>query len=526
MKVKKMNTDVAEYIASLENEIKLLKQKNEQLQRTVDNLSEQLVKRNRMIFGRKSEKTEYMIENQMTLFNETVEENTETAPKKVKVKPHERKAKRTKAEKYKNLKHRKEIIKIKKSERFCETCKTPLQEIGVDFVRSEIRIIPEQIYIADVYVQKYKCPECEKKNDKTDVIKAEIPKRPIPYGLASPSAIAYVMTQKYQMGAPLYRIEQYLNSKGIELSRNTLANWVILAAKKLKPVKEFLNKLFNLLRVGHTDETRIRVLTRDGEQTNSVSTMWVRVSGKHEKYQFVLYDYKPTKSQKSANELLSGFTGVLTTDGYDVYNNLKNCTHSCCMAHARRKLYDSIPEGIKEGKAYEMFMLINKIYSIERGIQKTAKTLEEIKEQRQKKIRPIFDALMSCLENTNPLPDSQFEKAVKYIAKRRKELSVFIDNPEVAIDNNRCEQKCKSVVMARKAFLFSDSEKGAEASADIFSIVESAKMNGLSVYDYLTYLLTELPKFGDEPTEEQIKSVLPWSESLPECCKIKNGGEK
>ena len=201
-----------------------------------------------------------------------------------------------------------------------------------------------------MYVQKYKCPECEKKNDKTDVIKAEIPKRPIPYGLASPSAIAYVMTQKYQMGAPLYRIEQYLNSKGIELSRNTLANWVILAAKKLKPVKEFLNKLFNLLRVGHTDETRIRVLTRDGEQTNSVSTMWVRVSGKHEKYQFVLYDYKPTKSQKSANELLSGFTGVLTTDGYDVYNNLKNCTHSCCMAHARRKLYDSIPEGIKEGK--------------------------------------------------------------------------------------------------------------------------------------------------------------------------------
>ena len=183
MKVKKMNTDVAEYIASLENEIKLLKQKNEQLQRTVDNLSEQLVKRNRMIFGRKSEKTEYMIENQMTLFNETVEENTEAVPKKVTVKPHERKAKRTKAEKYKNLEHRKEIIKIKKSERFCETCKTPLQKIGVDFVRSEIRIIPEQIYIADVYVQKYKCPECEKKNDKTDVIKAEIPKRPIPYGL-------------------------------------------------------------------------------------------------------------------------------------------------------------------------------------------------------------------------------------------------------------------------------------------------------------------------------------------------------
>ena len=159
------------------------------------------------------------------------------------------------------------------------------------------------------------------------------------------------------------------------------------------------------------------------------------------------------------------------------------------------------------------------MYDLEREIQENASTLEEIKKQRQEKIKPVLEALFACVESANPLPGSHLDIAVNYVVKRKAELSVFVDNPEVAIDNNRAERAIKPFVMARKNFLFADTEKGAEASADVFSIIETAKMNDLDVFGYLNFLLTELPKLGEAPTDEQLACVLPWGEALPDYCR-------
>lgn len=521
--------ELAAYVASLEaenNKLKSentsLKKSNEKLQISLENLNEQIIKRNKMLFGKKTEKAKYYCEGQLCFFNESeLEYNKgakEPTPETIHVAPHDRKQKRSKEEILAGIEHREVVIRLDQSERICKNCGAELTVIGKEFIRSQIEIIPEQVYIVDVYAETYKCAECEKKTDSAEIIKPVISERPIKKSMASASAIAYVMTEKFQMGTPLYRLEQYWKSRGVDLNRNTLARWVIHGSLVFKPLINYLNRLFNTLRVAHCDETGFNVLKRDGTPMNKRSTMWVRVSGKHEEHQFALYNYMRSKSQEAANELLGGFKGSLTTDGYEVYGNLTECTHTGCHAHGRRKFLDSVPKGRQDGKAYEALQLITRMYDLEREIQENAATLDEIKIQRQEKIKPVLEAYFACAESTNPLPGSHLDTAVNYVLKRKPELSVFINNPEVAIDNNRAERAIKPFVMARKNFLFADTEKGAEASADVFSIIETAKMNNLDVFGYLNFLLTELPKFGNDPTEEQLATVLPWNGMLPDYC--------
>lgn len=507
----------------LKNENANLKKSNEKLSISLSNLNEQIIKRNKMIFGKKTEKTKHFYEGQLSFFNEAELEynkgTKEPTPETIHVEAHDRRSKRTKEEIQKNIEHRDMLIELDEAERKCKTCGTELTMIGKEFLRSELHIVPEQVFIVDVYAATYKCSECEKKIDSSEIVKPELPERPVKKSMASASAIAYVMTEKYQMGTPLYRLEQYWKSRGVDLNRNTLARWVIHGSLRFKPLIEYLNRLFLKLKVAHTDETSFNVLKRDGTPINKISTMWVRVSGKHEKYQFALYNYMRSKSQESANSLLGEFQGYLTSDGYGVYSNLNKCIHTGCHAHERRKFLDAIPKGRKEGKAFEAFEIINRMFELEGEIQENASSLEEIKNQRQEKIKPVLEALFACVESSNPLPGSHLETAVNYVINRKAELSVFVDNPEVAIDNNRAERAIKPFVMARKNFLFADTEKGAEASADVFSIIETAKMNDLDVFGYLNYLLTELPKLGTEPTDEQLAYVLPWSETLPDYCR-------
>ena len=528
--MEKKIAELMAHVASLEaengklkDENVALKKSNEKLTISLSNLNEQIIKRNKMLFGKKSEKTKHYYEGQLSFFNEAeLEYNKgakEPTPETIHVEAHERKAKSTKEEILKNIERRDMLIELDESERKCKTCGTELTMIGKEFLRSEVHIVPEQVYIVDVYAATYKCGECEKKTDSTEIVKPVIPERPVKKSMASASAIAYVMTEKYQMGTPLYRLEQYWKSRGVNLNRNTLARWVIHGALVFKPLINYLDRLFYTLRVAHSDETGFNVLKRDGTPVNKRSTMWVRVSGKHEKYQFALYNYMRSKSQDSADKLLGTFKGFLTTDGYDVYGNLNECIHTGCHAHERRKFLDAVPKGRQDGKAYEALQLITRMYDLEREIQENASTLEEIKKQRQEKIKPVLEALFACVESANPLPGSHLDIAVNYVVKRKAELSVFVDNPEVAIDNNRAERAIKPFVMARKNFLFADTEKGAEASADVFSIIETAKMNDLDVFGYLNFLLTELPKLGEAPTDEQLACVLPWGEALPDYCR-------
>ena len=206
-----------------------------------------------------------------------------------------------------------------------------------------------------------KCPECEKKTDEADIIASKPAPLPVKGSMAAASAVAYVMVEKFQMGAPLYRLEQYWKSRGVELNRNTMARWIILASLLFEPFVKLFHKELMQMKIIHSDETGLRVLKRDGVVTNTKSTMWVTVSGKYEERQISLYTYFRNKSQESANKLLGEYTGCLTSDGYQVYENLDKCHHSGCWAHCRRKFLDAVPQGKKEGKAYDAFQIITKM---------------------------------------------------------------------------------------------------------------------------------------------------------------------
>lgn len=513
----KLSPEVAAYIASLENKI-------EKLQSTVENLNDQLVKRNKMLFGRSSEKTEY-IENseQLSFFNEAeLEYNKgvkEPTPETIQVKAHNRKPKRSKEEILKDLPRKEHVVDLDESEKICEICGTPLEYVGKEFVRTELHMEPAQAYLLDVYVSKYKCKSCEEATDETNITAAKPAPLPVKGSMANAATAAYVMVEKYQMGTPLYRLEQYWKSRGVELNRNTMARWVILSSLLFEPLTEYFRKELMKMEIIHSDETGLRVLKRDGAVTNVRSTMWVVLSGKFEKHQTALYTYFRNKSQESADKLLGEYEGCLTSDGYQVYNNLTKCTHSACWAHARRKFLDSVPKDKKEGKAYECLEIITRMLGEDKKILKSTSEENEILKHRQEKVKPVLDEFWSYLETVNPAPGSHLDAAVAYAVNHKEQLCLFADSGKIESTNNRAERAIKPFVMARKNFLFSDTERGADASARVFSIIETAKMNNLDVYGYLLFLLTELPKFGGNPTEEQIESVLPWSDKVPGYCK-------
>lgn len=513
-----LSPEVIAYIASLE-------QKIDKLQNTVENLNEQLVKRNKMLFGKSSEKTEYM-EGQLNFFNEAELEYDkgakEPTPETITIPEHKRKAKRSKEEIQKELEHIDIEEDLEESEKICEECGTELKYIGRELVRQELHIEPAKAYVINRYKKVYKCEKCEAETDEAVIKKAEVPPLPVKKSMAAASAIAYVMVEKYQMGTPLYRLEQYLNSRGIYVNRNAMARWVILSSLLFEPIIKYFYEILMSMEIIHSDETSLMVLKRDGVQTNKQSTMWVTVSGKYEEHQVALYKYFKTKSQESADKILGKYTGTLISDGYQVYDNLTKCTHSCCWAHCRRKFLDAVPKGRTEGKAYECLQIITRMLNEDKQILDSTSLEEKILEQRQKKVKPILDEFWSYLKTFVPAPGSHLETAVCYAINHKKQLSMFADSGKLESTNNRAERAVKPFVMSRKNFLFSDTEKGADASACVFSIVETAKMNNLDVYGYLLFLLSELPKFGKEPTQQQIESVLPWSDQIPNYCKNKS----
>ena len=383
-----------------------------------------------------------------------------------------------------------------------------------------MNIVPAQIFVIDYYRNVYKCAECEKETGETEILKPDAPVAVMKKSMASPATVAYTMQEKYQNGVTLFRQEQYWKSKGVELNRNTLANWIIRSSLWFKPLYDLM--LGELLKedIVHADETELRVLKRDGKPTNSMSRMWVFGTGKHSLKPMFLYRYHPTRSAKVVEEILGEYTGYLQTDGYEAYTHAWKATRIGCMAHARRKWIDCIPKGIKaEGsKAAEALSIVEEIFTLDKSF--IGMRQEEIYTERKAKIEPLLKKYWKLLEGIDAPKGSALYKAVNYSLNQRAELEGFLADGRLELTNNRAERAVKPFVIARKNFLFSDTSKGADASALCFSMIETAKMNGLDVYGYLIHLLSELPKLGEKPETEQLQKLLPWSDAIPEYCKL------
>ena len=384
-------------------------------------------------------------------------------------------------------------------------------------VKEELDIVPAKVRVLE-YMQEKAVFDTE---DGQAVVTADMPKHPLPGSLGSVSLIAHAITSKYVDGLPLYRIEKMLSRYGGDISRATLANYVMKSAQVLQPLVNLLREKQNEGHIVPMDETRIQVLKEPGKVATSDKYMWVSLGGPPDQ-RSVLFHYDPSRSGEIPLDLLEGFKGYLQTDGYAGYNaacKKYKLTHAGCMDHARRKFIeaqDAQPKGkkAKVSKADTALGYINKLYHIERQInglkEKAAYTPEQVVAYRQEHSVPILDKLKAFLEkNISKVPaDSLTWKAITYMLNQWSKLIVYCANGELRISNILAENAIRPFVVGRKAWLFADSSQGAKASAVCYSIVETAKLNGLEPYEYLHTVLSTLPY---AETVEQVESLLPWN---------------
>ena len=385
-------------------------------------------------------------------------------------------------------------------------------------VKEELDIIPAQVRVLEYLQEKAVFLEPAQDEMQRRIIAAALPKHPVPGAMGSIELMSYVLTCKYCDGLPLYRLENILARYGGELSRATLANWVIALARPLQPLLNLLRDHQQAGNIIMADETRVQVLKEPGRPATSDKFMWVTLGGPPGQPS-VLFEYDPSRSQEVPLRLLDGFHGYLQTDGYAGYNAaclINNITQLGCWDHARRKFKDAQDaqpkpkkgKPHKASKADHILGLINTLYMIERQI-KTLSAAEKF-QQRCKRSLPVLKKLKAYLDdNQHKVPkDGLTGKAMTYLSNQWDKLMVYCSNGELSISNILAENAIRPFVIGRKAWLFSDIPKGAQASAIHYSLIETAKANGLEPYVYFTQVLKALP-YAD--TVEKIEALLPWN---------------
>ena len=496
------------------------------LESQVELLTEALRLARHKRFGASSEKTDESFLEQMSfLFNEA--EVFSTAEKEdaeaTDVAGHKRHKKHTytldtipEGIPTKQVEHR-----LEGEDLVCPQCGDTMTEIGKEVVKT-LEIIPAQYIVREDIYYTYACKSCGENADEgceTPVVKAPREKNIIPGSFATPEAIAYIMTQKFVMGSPLYRQEQEMNRQGIQLSRQTMSNWILRATEDyLTPVYQRLHEELLKREVLHADETTLQVLHEPGKAPQSDSFMWLyRTSGDTDK-PIVLYEYQPGRSGKHPKEFLTGFHGYLHTDGYAGYHSLpEEITVVGCWAHLRRKFDEavkSLPKGkAKGGSAAQGLAYCNLLFEIEKGLEE--KTAEERYVERLKQAKPVLDAMLAWANSRTAAPKSALGKAFTYLKEQWPYLTNYLKDGRLELSNNRAERSIKPFVIDRKNFLFANTPKGANGSAVMFSLIQTAIENGLDPYKYLTWLL-KTANNADMDDMEVIQSLLPWN-AAAEC---------
>jgi transposase len=375
----------------------------------------------------------------------------------------------------------------------------------------QLDIIPAKIQVLVQVRKKYACKHCEE-----GIQLAPLPPQPIPKSNASAGLLAHIAIAKYQDALPLYRQEQILKRSGIELGRNTLAGWMLKCGVLVQPLINLLNDHCLSGDILQGDETPVQVLKEPGKSAQSQSYMWIRRGGLPDQ-KVVLYDYASSRSGRVAKQLFDGFRGYLQTDDYAGYHALgktADITPLGCWAHARRKFVEAqkvaTPKGkkVKAGKAEMALNYIGKLYGIERKIKEEA---PDVRYQiRQQESLPVLEQLRTWLDKTlhSVLPKGALGKALGYLSKNWNKLTVYIEDGRLSIDNNAAENAIRPFVIGRKNWLFSDTPKGANASAALYSLIETAKANELEPYAYLQRVFKELPA---AQSLEDIEALLPWN---------------
>lgn len=483
--------DAAEHIVELRDRLAKLEADLE-----YSNEKIRLFQRHLFLSSQSEKKPALAVPEQEGLFNEAegvgaVEEGTEQ-DELIEVPAHTRTKNRGKPKRKplpENLPRRVTTIELPEHERVCSQDGVPMIEIGSE-VSEQLDIVPAHIEVKRTVRKKYACP-----NSCPGAIKiAPRPAQPIPKSLASAGLLAYIAVSKYMDSLPLYRQEAMLHRYGIELSRATMGGWMIRVGELVQPLVNLMTDELVASSYLHADETRLQVLKEDGRAPEAMSWMWVL--GRSGPKPLVVFTYEKTRAGSVPKRLLEGFTGFLQADGYGGYNAVceqPDVRRLGCMMHCRRYFHQAQMASKKGRTGKRGRAFIEKLYAVEEKCREFAP--DERKRYRDEHARPILDEFRAWTEEERHVvpPKSAAGKALGYAYREWESLTRYLDDGRLSIDNGFVENQIRPFAVGRKNWLFCDTEKGAEASANLYSLLVSAKLNGLNAYEYLRDVLERLP---------------------------------
>ena len=392
-------------------------------------------------------------------------------------------------------------------------------------VYKRLHIIPETFMADEHRVHVY----ASKNNDGT-IVKAARPVDLFRNSIATPALVASILNGKYVNALPLERQSRTFKINGISLASNTLANWVINSSDTyLSLMYERLHKLIYDNKVIHADETPTKVMRIDGKKVSGgkKTYMWVyRNRPLKNTHPIVLFDWQPTRRADHPREFLKNFSGTVVTDGYQVYHTLDkerpDLNISGCWVHCRRPFAEFIksvgPETAKGSVAQEAYDMITEIMHLDNGYDDLSP--RDRKRQRQLNLKQKVDDYFAWakIKYSQVTHNSTIGKALAYSINQEEYLRKFLDDGNIPMDNNYAEQAIRPFTIGRKNFVITESDKGAKASAIIYSLAETAKANSLNTYKYFELLLTEMPKHMEDKNLSFLDDLLPWSDRVQKEC--------
>ena len=514
-----------EKISGLQKKQQVLEEKNKELEFINALLSDRLSIAQRKRFGSSSEKYADGYE-QMNLFNEAENiadiEAEEPVMEEICPKPYKRKKRKGKKEQDLSAYPITETIHytLNGEDGFCPECGTAMKEVTTEITKT-LKFVPAHFEVLEEVVHVYSCPKC------SAMERAQKPQPFLKGSIATPSLVAGIMNAKYVNGMPLARQEREFKRYDLNISAKTMANWIILCAQRfLEPLYNKMKDVFLQSHYAHCDETRIQVLDEPEQKSETQNWMWVyMLDGNSDGPKMVLFQYERTRGGYHPKEFLDGYSGYLTTDGYQSYHNLpEQIRVTGCMAHSRRRFEECLTilkkqltkEQLKQTIAYQAMERIAMLYKIEELMKNEPP--EKKYEVRQTQAKPLVDAYFAWLHTFEEDVDrsSKIGEAILYALNQEKYLRRYLEDGHLSIDNNECERSIKNFAIGRRNWLFAKSIKGATASAIVYSITETAILHGLRPYDYLAYVMEKIsqaPQFGDD---SYLNDLLPWSPALPD----------
>ena len=506
---------------ALMEQISTLQATVERLTAIIDEKNQIILNQNRARFGQRSEKRTYLLcDGQLSFFEQVgdgitqkVPDEAETQQKMVCVAAHTRKPKRTMEELCANIPEEEVLVDLPEREKYTADGR-PMKCIGTDDVRIELVREPSRVYKRVYRCKVYADPRAEAETGKADIRRPHVPAPLLPGSYASASVVTDIIVKKYVDALPLYRQEQMWKRLGVDLKRNTMANWVIqTAGTYLKPFSDaFQQELLRQAAI-HADETVVQVNKEPGRDATAESRIWAYASSRRAERQIRYFRYEESRKGACAEKVLGCYSGVVVSDGYSGYNLLGKATRAGCWAHARRKWVEAMPEGATKENvlAAKGLAYCSRLFEIEQKLEKL--TDKERLEQRRLLSKPIVDEYYAWLQ-TIFNPAGKLKKAIVYSLNQKEYLCAFLNHGEIEISNNQVENAIRPIVVGRKNWLFCDTQAGANASVLIFTLLETAKANGLNPEAYLNHLLSVLPeRFAADP-KASVDDLMPWADEM------------